>query len=140
MSAERHSSDGTTEAVIEVCPSSADAYGGFAAPAAQLGQANPSLAQPALFALTNAARSQLPETIVNSGVSYSYCRTRSRLATRLPSTFQTRAGSTPTSFVRADGQALPQNPHVEGGTRTLKKTAIIVKRDQSWSTGADDPS
>ena len=67
----QHSQDGTTEAVIEICASNADAYGGFAAPAAMLGQANPSLANPALVALTNAARSQLPTELVNA-VSFSY--------------------------------------------------------------------
>jgi hypothetical protein len=131
MSAERHSSDGTTEAVIEVCPSTADAYGGFAAPAAQLGQANPSLAQPALLALTNAARSQLPETIVNS-VSYSYSSDALALGDPFTVDIPNPRGIYTDKFLCGQTVKLYlKNPHVEGGTRTLKKTAIIVKRDQS---------
>ena len=131
MSAERHSSDGTTEAVIEVCPSTADAYGGFAAPAAQLGQANPSLAQPALLALTNAARSQIPETIVNS-VSYSYSSDALALGDPFTIDIPNPRGIYTDKFLCGQTVKLYlKNPHVEGGVRTLKRTAVIVRRDQS---------
>lgn len=130
---EQHSQDGTTEAVIEICASNTDAYGGFAAPAAMLGQANPSLANPALVALTNAARSQLPTELVNT-VSFSY--SSDALALGDPFTVDIpnpRGKYTDKFFVGQTVRLYLKNPHVEGGVRTLKKTCVIVRRDQSCS-------